>query len=389
VNATMNQVTTGARLDVFAFIDALGWEVLRGRRFLEDELPWRQPVRSILGYSSACVPSILTGRMPREHGHWSFFYCSPETSPFRGLRPLRLLPEAVTGRARVRNALSKAVARQHGFTGYFQLYQLPFEHAHEFDYCEKRDLFSPGGVSGAPTIFDELRAAGTAFHVSDWRKGEQENLAALHRDLEARQVRFAFLYLADLDAALHTVGKDDPSITARVARYETQLRELLAAARRRYGEVRLNVISDHGMAHVTGTRDLQSVLARLPLRFGRDYVAALDSTMARFWLRSEAAARLLPEALAEVDGGRVLSESELTQLGCDFPGRRYGELIFLMDPGLLIVPSHMGLKPIRGMHGYHPDHPDSDAALLSSHEPAFEPESICDFHGLMAHAAAA
>jgi hypothetical protein len=153
--------------------------------------------------------------------------------------------------------------------------------------------------------------------------------------------------------------------------------------------VRLSVISDHGMAHVTRTCDLQAVLGRLPLRFGRDYVAALDSTMARFWLRSEAAARLLPEALAEVDGGRMLSASELAQLGCDFPGSRYGELIFLMDPGQLIVPSHMGRTPIRGMHGYHPDHPDSDAALLSSHEPALRPASICDFHGLMAHAVAA
>ncbi|MFO1406415.1 MAG: alkaline phosphatase family protein [Steroidobacteraceae bacterium] len=377
------------RLDIFAFVDALGWEVLRGRTFLEDELPWRQRVRSVLGYSSACVPSILTGRMPRDHGHWSFFYCSPGTSPFGGLRPLRLLPGAITGRARVRNLLSKVVARRHGYTGYFQLYQLPFEHAHEFDYCEKRDLFSPGGVSGAPTIFDWLRDRQVPFHVSDWRRREDENVAALHRDIDARDLRFAFLYLADLDGALHELGKDDPAITGRIARYEALLGNLLVAARRRYGEVRLNVISDHGMAHVTRTFDLQSVISALPLRFGRDYVAALDSTMARFWLRSEAAARLLPEALAGAEGGRLLDDDELAALGCDFAGRRYGDLIFLMDPGHLIVPSHMGLTPIRGMHGYHPDHPDSDAALLSTHEPACPTGSICDFHGLMTLAVAA
>lgn len=385
----MRDAAPGARLDVFAFVDALGWEVLRGRTFLEDELPWRQRVRSVLGYSSACVPSILTGRLPRDHGHWSFFYCSPETSPFRALRPLRLLPESITGRARVRNLLSKSVARRHGFTGYFQLYQLPFAHAHEFDYCEKRDLFSPGGVSGAPTIFDKLRAAGTCFHVSDWRRDEDSNVAALHRDLAASEIRFAFLYLADLDGALHMVGKDDPSITARIDRYEAKLRELLAAARRRYGEVRLSVISDHGMAHVTRSFDLQATLASLPLRFGRDYVAALDSTMARFWLRSEAATRLLPQVLAEAEGGRLMSDAELAALGCDFPGHRYGQLIFLMDPGHLIVPSHMGRTAIRGMHGYHPDHPDSDAALLSTHPPARATESICDFHDLMALAVAA
>jgi len=385
----MSRNERNARIDIFAFVDALGWEVLRGRRFLEEELPWRQRVRSVLGYSSACVPSILTGRTPREHGHWSFFYCSPETSPFRSLRPLRALPKSITGRARVRNLLSQAVARQHGFTGYFQLYQLPFEHAHEFDYCEKRDLFGQDGVSGAPTIFDKLRKSGTPFHVSNWRQDEESNIAALHRDLDAVDVRFAFLYLADLDGALHVVGKDDPSITERIARYEARLRDVLAAARRRYGDVRLSVISDHGMAHVTRTFDLQATLAGLPLRFGRDYVAALDSTMARFWLRSEAAARLLPQVLADADGGRLLSDTELAALGCDFPGQRYGQLIFLMDPGHLIVPSHMGLTPIRGMHGYHPDHPDSDASLLSTHRPERETESICDFHELMTLAVAA
>jgi hypothetical protein len=60
-----------------------------------------------------------------------------------------------------------------------------------------------------------------------------------------------------------------------------------------------------------------------------------------------------------------------------------------MDPGYIIVPSHMGLKPITGMHGYHPDHPDSNASLLSTHAPAARVDSICDFHGLMRLAAAA
>jgi hypothetical protein len=202
-------------------------------------------------------------------------------------------------------------------------------------------------------------------------------------------VRFAFLYMADLDGALHQVGKDDPSISARMVRYEERLREVLAVARKRYGEVRLTVISDHGMAYVSQSFDLQAALAPLPLKFGRDYVAAYDSTMARFWLRSDAAARLLPDAIAELPGGHLMTDAELAALGCDFPGRRYGELIFLMNPGNLIVPSHMGLKPICGMHGYHPDHPDSDAAMLSTHDPGRTAGSICDFHDLMLHAAAA
>ena len=37
-----------------------------------------------------------------------------------------------------------------------------------------------------------------------------------------------------------------------------------------------------------------------------------------------------------------------------------------MDEGVLIVPSHMGERPIRAMHGYHPEAPHSYAALLTN-----------------------
>jgi hypothetical protein len=377
------------RIDIFAFVDALGWEVLRGRKFLDEELPHRRPVRSVMGYSSACVPSILTGKQPRDHGQWSFFYCSPATSPFKALRPLALLPSAITGRARVRNLISKLVAKARGFTGYFQLYQLPFKHAHEFDYCEKRDLFEPGGLATTDTIFDVLRASGIPFHKSNWRASEDENLRSLQERLPKGDLRFAFLYLADLDGLLHQVGKHHPSVTARIASYEARLRALLADAREHYSDVRFTVISDHGMATVDRCIDVQASLAPLGLRFGRDYVAAYDSTMARFWFRTDAARRRLPEALAALDGGHVLSEAETIALGVDFEGHKYGELIFLTDPGCIIVPSHMGLKPITGMHGYHPDHPDSDAILLSTHAPAVPVETICDFNRLMQQAIAA
>jgi len=376
-------------VSLVVFIDALGWEVLRDRRFLDDELPWRQPVRSVLGYSSACVPSILTGLPPRGHGQWSFFYCSPETSPFRKLRWLRFLPESITGRARVRGWLSRIIARVHGFTGYFQLYQLPFRHAHEFDYCEKRDLFAPGGINGRPTVFDRLRSRGVPFHMSDWRRDEAHNLRQLEADLRAGDIRFAFVYLPDLDGALHRVGKAHEEIDRRIAAYDAALRKVLALAREHYDEVRLSVISDHGMADVQREEDLEAQLARLPYRFGRDYVAALDSTMARFWFRSEGARRSIESLLDRLDWGRRLTEAELRELGCDFEAARYGQSIFLAREGVVIAPSHMGREAPRGMHGYHPDDPDSYAVLLSSHAPTTAMDSICSFHGHMLVEAAA
>lgn len=370
-------------ISIVVFIDALGWEVLKGRRFMEEELPVRRKLRSVFGFSSACIPSILTGLMPREHRHWSFFYYSPATSPFKPLRLLGMLPRSLVDRGRVRNLISKLIKRLYGYTGYFQLYNIPFKYVDKFDYCEKKDLFVPGGMNRGENIFDLLSRAGVRYHVSDWRAPEEHNLAALKADLKAGQISFALLYMASMDALLHEVGKESPLVDDKLAWYETQLKEVLRVAGEHYETVRLFVCSDHGMATVHTHIDLMSQVEALGLAFGRDYTATYDSTMGRFWFHNASARERITELLEQVPQGRILSRDELNALGCDFEGDQYGELIFLMDAGVLIVPSHMGLKPITGMHGYHPDDPDSDASLLSNVPPPDDPRAITDMFHLM------
>ena len=371
------------KISIVAFIDALGWEVLKGRPFMEERLPVRRKLRSVFGFSSACIPSILTGLMPRDHRHWSFFYYSPETSPFKLLRLLGMLPSSLVDRGRVRNLISKLIKRLYSYTGYFQLYNIPFEHIDKFDYCEKSDLFVPGGMNRGENIFDHLSRAGVPYHVSNWRNSEENNLEALKSDLEKGKIKFALLYMASMDALLHEVGKESPLVDQKLAWYEAQLEDVLRTASEHYEEVRLFICSDHGMATVHTHVDLMSRVEALGLAFGRDYTATYDSTMGRFWFHNQEARGRITELLEQVPQGRILPKEELKALGCDFEGDQYGELIFLMDAGVLIVPSHMGLKPITGMHGYHPDDLDSDASLLSNVEPPNDPKAITDVFHLM------
>ncbi|NCA71416.1 MAG: nucleotide pyrophosphatase [Sphingobacteriia bacterium] len=370
-------------ISMIVFIDALGWEVLEGRRFMEEQLPHRRKLRSVFGFSSACIPSILTGLMPRDHRHWSFFYYSPQTSPFKPLRLLGWLPGALVDRGRVRNLISKLIKRLYSYTGYFQLYNIPFEHIDKFDYCEKSDLFVPGGMNRGENIFDHLSRAGVPYHVSDWRAAEEDNLAALRTDLAKGEIRFALLYMAAMDALLHRVGKASALVDEKLDWYAAALEQVLRTAAAHYDEVRVFVCSDHGMATVHTHLDLMRQIESLDLTFGRDYTATYDSTMGRFWFHTPAARERIVARLEQVPEGRILSDAELARLGCDFEGHQYGELIFLMNPGVLIVPSHMGLTPITGMHGYHPDDPDSDAALLSNVAPPDDPRAITDIFHLM------
>lgn len=372
-------------LALFVFIDALGWETFSRHSFLEDVWAKASPLETVLGYSCTCDPTILTGCMPNEHGHFSFFLQDRSgRSPLRHLRWLNLLPSSWVDRGRVRRWLSRAVASGYGFDGYFQLYETPFDVLHHFDYSEKRDIYQPGGIlGGQPTIFDRLREEGIPFAISDWRRSESENLHRLQQDIQDGEIAFAYLYLAGLDGILHREGTQSERVSTHLNWYEQELRQLLATADRRYESVRLHLFSDHGMTDVQEHLDLMKVLSHAGLSFGSDYVAYYDSTMARFWFQHAAAENAIRRQLAEVDRGHVLSDEELEQNGVLFPDRRYGELIFLCDPGVLLCPSFMGRKPLAGMHGYDPRHKDSTATFATNSLGGPHPRRLDDLYDLM------
>lgn len=376
-------------ISICIFIDAFGWELLDRHSFLDDMLPVKQPLDTIFGYSATCDPTILTGLLPRDHGHFSFFVYDPDHSPFRRmplLQLMRLVPKALSSRNRARSVIGKLINRQLAYTGYFNIYNMPFNLMKYMDYTEKRDLYQPGGInSGSPTIMDYARDQNIDFFLSDWKASEEQNLKDLTDAVldPRRDCRFAYLYMASMDAVLHRVGTDHPEVSAKIAWYEQQIRALIRTAQSRYREVRFFIFSDHGMTDVHDTCDVQGPVAASGLKFGQDYAAVYDSTMARFWFFNSQASRRIEEILKGLPCGEVLTDQQLSAWGVDFPDRRYGELFFLMHPGVLLLPSHMGDRPIAGMHGYSPEDKDSAAAFCSSCALDLEVSRLDDLYGLM------
>lgn len=98
-------------LSIFVFIDAFGWEILkRHQSFMAEMLPYRSPLKSVFGYSSTCNPTILTGLMPHEHGHFSFFFYNQGRSPIHICRYLNYLPYSITQRGRIRRIMSRVIS---------------------------------------------------------------------------------------------------------------------------------------------------------------------------------------------------------------------------------------------------------------------------------------
>ena len=297
---------------VFVFVDALGWEQVEKYDFLRDILPNRRKIEMQFGYSCTAIPTILSGKRPSEHGHLAFYDYAPAKSPFRMMRYLAplLRPRSFWRRGRVRHQLSKLIKRLYGFTGYFQLYGVPVERLPKLDYCEKTDLFVPGGLGSVKNLADVWGEQGLKYHISNWRLPEGENFRIAADLFRKGAVDRAFVYSAAFDALQHdNVGRDDV-LRPKVEKYAESIRALHAALVEGGRPFELTVFSDHGMTPLRGTADVPAALEGTGLKWGEDYASAIDSTMARFWWLKPGADGKVKAALAGLPG-RWLSEDEM------------------------------------------------------------------------------
>lgn len=378
----------GDRLTLVFFVDALGWEIARELDCFRDVAPYSYRQRTVLGYSCAAQPTILTGLMPDEHGHWGMFYRT-ERSDLRALRSLRFLPKTVSNHRRFRRPLLNYHRKRTGFTGYYSLYRIPFHLFGEFDLIEKRDIYAPGAFDpGVKSIFDHLADGGVPYRVWAWKNDLDEGFAELEAAIQGdRELRFTLHYTPYIDAFLHGHIGDGEAVAGAVALIEKRITRVVELARETRDDVNVIIFSDHGMAKTTAEHDVVGVVARLDLRQGSDYHVFYDSTMARFWFESPHARDTITAALDGLDYGTILSDADLKREGVLFDNRCFGELIFLMNPTKLIVPSYMGGSAPLGMHGFSPEHKDSYAMLASSFEVDPEPTHIRDSFRVMMQAA--
>lgn len=346
---------------VAILIDALGWEVASQCDYFNSLLERSAPMETVFGYSSAAIPTILTGAAPSEHGAWCMYRYDPERSPFRYLRYLPWLPGRL--RHRVKLAVRKYVDSRKIIRGYYDLYDIPLHYLKYFDVAQRNDPYVPGSGT-PPTIFDTLMERNVPFRVWEYRTSEADSFEELI-DALGRDYRFLFLYTAELDALMHRVGTVHEEVRRKLDEYGVHIRRLMAKARALDGETLVYVFSDHGMTDVHSTIDVWGAVERSGLRFERDYMAFYDATLARFWVPPSRREKLLG-ILDRIEGGRVLVPDELRSLGCFFEDGSYGELIFATDPGVMIVPSFMGREQIAAMHGYNPDDLHSKACMMTN-----------------------
>ena len=366
---------------VVILIDALGFDIVDRWKFAVKGLDKKARIKSVLGFSQAAILSIFTALSPKEHGKWLMYSFDADASPFRWTK---FVPQYVSSeRLWFRRAVNFKLRKFDKVTSYYSLYSIPRKVLPYLDLPLRKDYFQPGAINGVPTILDRLQNSGIRFRVWDFKTPEDEAFVELGSLIEAGEEGFLLLYTAELDSLLHRYGTDGQPVGEKLKYYGRMIEKLVTLASGKYEEVRFFVFGDHGMCNVDGTIDIMGVIEDLGMSIPMDYIPFYDSTMARFMVSNVRVMDRIRDVLEGVTGGRVLSDDECSKLGVPVPGEKFGHLLFLADTGNIILPSYMGVNPVSGMHGYHPESKCMDSVMLTNVQEIGGEMDLTDIAGLL------
>ncbi len=311
--------------------------------------------------------AYIAGLYPDEADGGAQFWYDPDNSPFSFLgqcaRVLNLLPDLPD---RAFRRLVKRIARRRCTSPTLSTARMPFHLLKYFDFPMQCRMDKSNFVK-SDSVFDLLRKAGRKwmYHgTPDYRVDMDSVVERAEKELFP-PVEFAFFHIGDLDRVGHKYGPESEEIKVALKRIDKEIERIVKLARDRFEEVHLVIMGDHGMMKVRKHLDIWSELKKLPVKIEKDYLVFIDSTMARFWFLSGRAEKLIIDLLDNMDGGHIISQEEKDKYHLNYTRNKFGDIIFLVDPGVLIYPNfYQNKKTVKGMHGYAPETPEQQSALL-------------------------
>ena len=355
-------------IHVFIYLTGPGWHVLKEHGFLDEHCKHQFHVQSQLGCSHAVLSTTLTGKSPYEHGSFSSYYLKKSKTAFETAQRF----------------YHKCIGKK---SGYFGKYSVPIRNLNciaQSNHYTKN--LSPDCFSPLISIVDLVHEKKLAHSIVNAAASSPiQALKSLRHRLKDKSVNFAFLQIDEMDNLLHNYPRDFKKIDKKLHRYERQIKKIISVGNASDSKFDLTVLSGHGMTFAPQTINIKKEINSLGMAYGYDYRAVYDPTMAFFWYKTKFAKSIILDKLREFRHCRVLSVKDKKDFGINFPDWRYGETIVLAEPGFQISPNDVLSKPLPGMHGYNPNHPDSLGACLSTKAISPSPKHVKDFFNIMAN----
>lgn len=348
------------------FFDALKPESLQYMPFL-DSLPFKRRMRTELGYSVACHPSMYSGVHPDKHLQWFVWKYAPETSPFQWTKALKLLD--LVDNLPLRYFLHKYTRQyRRNNTSWFGvplLVNLPLKYWHYFDVAEDRSWDEPGYLRQYPTVFDILRNNQLAFEVIGMTRGAGDEFSQIGGHTFGEIKPWTYFFLGSVDSYSHHYRQDSLETIDRMKRLDALVEDQFNAYSKQVQDFDMIVFSDHGHIPVENQVDIQAIFKKHKQPINK-FLHLVEANYARFWFRSDQERAKVEKILLTIDGGYVLTEETLRKYHVLMPDNRYGDLVFYLDQPAIFSKTIWGFgRTQQSMHGYLPDYPASDGVFLS------------------------
>ncbi len=365
------------RLLLTAFIDGLKPESLKYMSFV-NSLTSQRRMRTELGYSVTCYPSMFSGVYPNKHLRWFFWKYSPDTSPCKWVRRLKIdkLPhnmyteQAVFQIAKLLNRRKIASDA----SNLPLLWYVPITGWADLDITETKSWMYPGYLEGYPTVFDILPANNVSYEVVGATQESLSESSSVVAQYNPSGINpFTFLFIGDIDPLSHRYGQDSELVIQRLKTIDGILETKYRLFEKADGDLTFILFSDHGHMAIESKVSLMEIFKS----YGeclRDFLYIVDSSYARFWFRNERERERVTRVISRMENmGYVLTEELLEKFHVNMPDNRYGDLIFYLDfPHVFTHRIKVFGRSLEGTvvsgHGFLPSYPGMDGVFVSNKE---------------------
>jgi predicted AlkP superfamily pyrophosphatase or phosphodiesterase len=331
------------RKSVIIFIDSLAYSCIGQTEFLSS---WKGNIAKVkpgFGYSINVKAEIFGGYSPDDLGYLNEWTYQPD-SHLRKYPPWLQTLASLQHFYYLDRIAHRVFSRLYGQN----ILNIPFKYLSFFTKMGAepyRDEFS------LPTIFSKMSNLKKIcyYHYCYGPKRDSQIFFNTMKAFSEGIYDNIFVAFGDLDGVTHEYGVGSEEYNKKVEELDNYLCQMYKEFSSKYPKGSFLIISDHGMANVN-----ESVDINMERKFGRagedTYLYFVDSTMLRVWIFDARKKAEIESYLNGLNFGKIVNAEERAVYG--IASKKFGNIIFLLNEGVVFNPGFFGRKLPKAMHGY-------------------------------------
>jgi hypothetical protein len=340
---------------------------------------------------------ILSGLNPAESGYFTAIGYDPENSPYKTKPSYRIfdiivnsLPNKIYNpiskrgykvRQKFREIIKSNFIKNHNIPNSYSPYNIPFSFLPYFNLTEdaaelapldqtiKRSVLTLLDKSGKKYFSDAFTSLNMFKNISD-----ESRFRITLKALKKKCYSFLMIYNSIPDHFGHVCGTDSNELKNSLSNLDNMIHEFVDSCLKIDNSTNFIFLGDHGMVNVEKKLDVRKMICLISkkekLKELKDYIYFLDSTVLRIWFFNEHSKSIFEKGLKDCtqlnENGVFLTKEIAHNYKIPFGDKRYGDLVWLANSGVLIFPDffHSSFEN-QGMHGYNPDDVNSHGTCIA------------------------